>query len=324
MPVKVYAIVFGLFLGVCIWKFGNPVILDHAIIPPSTLPEFLTDPWPTHWANWFLLPLMVWGGVLAFRTGVLATKNTRPSKWLWLLPLVWLAWQFLAGTQSVDASLTSATLWQFGGCVACYLFGAFIFARAQLTRWVLVGVLAAFTFCLVRGVDQRLFEYPQSYRDLVQGEQTEWTNFAPAMVLEMKVSGLIVTTNNNLEVANPAVLAKFAHGRVCGTLVYPNALAQIILLLWPVSLALALGATRLQTVEELRTALTTGQLVVYYQPVVALAGTQASQLLAVRKGDIDIAMNLSAEQLDSLLEPGDGLLLAFIGNDVDRGRGSGI
>jgi len=29
MPVKVYAIVFGLFLGVCIWKFGNPVILDH-------------------------------------------------------------------------------------------------------------------------------------------------------------------------------------------------------------------------------------------------------------------------------------------------------
>jgi O-antigen ligase len=33
-------------------------------------------------------------------------------------------------------------------------------------------------------------------------------------------------------------------GRVSGTLVYPNALAGIILLLWPVSLALAFGATK--------------------------------------------------------------------------------
>jgi O-antigen ligase len=45
-------------------------------------------------------------------------------------------------------------------------------------------------------------------------------------------------------VANPVILTKFEKGRVSGTLVYPNALAQIILLLWPVSLVLAFGATR--------------------------------------------------------------------------------
>jgi O-antigen ligase len=39
-------------------------------------------------------------------------------------------------------------------------------------------------------------------------------------------------------------MAKFEKGRVSGTLVYPNALAGIILLLWPVSLALAFGATK--------------------------------------------------------------------------------
>jgi O-antigen ligase len=40
------------------------------------------------------------------------------------------------------------------------------------------------------------------------------------------------------------MLDKFKKGRVAGTLVYPNALAGIILLLWPLSLALAFGATK--------------------------------------------------------------------------------
>ena len=44
--------------------------------------------------------------------------------------------------------------------------------------------------------------------------------------------------------ANPAILAKFAKGRVNGTLVYPNALAGAILLLFPVSLVLAFNSTK--------------------------------------------------------------------------------
>jgi len=50
--VEIYALVFGLFLGLAIWKFGNPVILDHKIFTPSTLGEFWSEAWPTHWANW--------------------------------------------------------------------------------------------------------------------------------------------------------------------------------------------------------------------------------------------------------------------------------
>ena len=42
----------------------------------------------------------------------------------------------------------------------------------------------------------------------------------------------------------PAILAKFAKGRVNGTLVYPNALAGAILLLFPVSLVFAFNSTR--------------------------------------------------------------------------------
>ena len=52
-----------------IWKFGNPVILDHKINPPSTLSEFWNDAWPTHWANRILLPLALVGALLLDSNG---------------------------------------------------------------------------------------------------------------------------------------------------------------------------------------------------------------------------------------------------------------
>jgi len=247
---KLYALAFGLFLGLCIWKFGNPVILDHKISAPTTLAEFLYEPWPLHWANWILLPLTMIGGLLVFKnrnlghSEKLEIRNWKlKMKWLWLLPLAWLGWQFLSATQTVDADLTRATLWQFSGCVICYFLGALIFSRDHLWRWLLPGLLAAFVFCLVRGIDQRVFEFPQNRLVLIEGERTGWTNFPPETIAQMKADNIIITTNG-AEVANPAILEKFQKGRVAGTLVYPNALAGIILLLWPVSLLLALSATK--------------------------------------------------------------------------------
>jgi len=238
---KLYAVAFGLFLGLCIWKFGNPVILDHKISAPGSISDFLNDAWPPHWANGILLPLAGWGGWLVFQN-----KIPRPqSKWLWRLPLIWLGWQFISAAQSPYTDLTTATLWQFCGCVACYFLGALLFSRENLLRWILIGVLAMFAFCLVRAVKQRLFEYPANYQMLVEGEHNGWTNFPSATIAEMKNGNIIITTNG-MDVANPAILAKFAKGRVSGTLVYPNALAELILLLWPVSLALAFGATNLR------------------------------------------------------------------------------
>ena len=235
---KFYALAFGLFLGLCIWKFGNPVILDHKISAPATPAEFLSDPWPTHWANWFFLPLASSGTLLVFSKRI----SWMQSKWLWLLPLIWLGWQFVSATQTVDADLTRATLWQFSGCVACYFLGALILARDNLWRWLLPGLLAAFTFCLVRSIDQHVFEFPQNHQMLIEGERAGWTNFPPEIIAEMKAENIIINTNGT-DVANPLILTKFEKGRTAGTLVYPNALAGIILLLWPLSLTLAFGAT---------------------------------------------------------------------------------
>ncbi len=236
---ELYAFAFGLFLGLCIWKFGNPVILDGKIIPPVSFGDFWNDPWPTHWVNGIFLPLALIGAAIAF------SKQLRwpEIKWLWLLPLLWFGWQLFSATKTVDANLTAATLWQFFGCVACYFLGAFLFGRERPLRWLLIGVLAAFTFCLVRAADQRLFEFPQNRQILVEGEQTSWTNFTSETILEMKSDNSIITTNG-MDIANPAFLKKLAGGRVNGTLVYPNALAGAVLLLFPISLVLAFNGTK--------------------------------------------------------------------------------
>jgi len=248
--VRIYALAFGLFLGLCIWKFGNPVILDSIITPPHSLSEAWANFWPTHWANWILLPLAIIGGLLVFknRNGGHSEKSeigNRKSeiKWLWLPPLLWFGWQLFSATRTVDANLTSTTLWQFSGCVACYFLGAFLFGSGRALNLLLIGILAAFTLCLVRAVNQRIFEFPENRQMLIQDESTGWTNFPPELLRQMKQDGSVITTNGAV-VANPAILAKFAKGRVNGTLFYPNALAGIILLLFPVSITLAFSSTQ--------------------------------------------------------------------------------
>ena len=234
-----YALAFGFFLGLTIWKFGNPVILDNKVFPPASWADFWNDAWPLHWGNWIFLPLVIIGALLVFK----GKPGQWPTRWLWLLPLIWLGWQFISAAKTVDVDLTAATLWQFSGCVAAYFLGMFLFADKRALNLLLIGILLAFTWCLVRAVIQHRYEFPENHQMLVEGERSGWTNFPPLQITEMKSENIIITTNG-MDVANPLVLAKFAKGRVNGTLVYPNALAGIILLLLPVSLVIAFNSTR--------------------------------------------------------------------------------
>ncbi|HZT22626.1 MAG TPA: O-antigen ligase family protein [Verrucomicrobiae bacterium] len=246
---------FGLFLGLCLWKFGNPVILDQKISAPASAAEFLNFAWPTHWANWIFLPLAVAGIAL-----ILVRREPRPTvsrfhrPMFWLPPLLWFGWQLVSATQTVDAELTATVLGQFAGCAASYFLGALLIGapgagaktgQPRALYFLLIGVLAAFAFCLVRAADQRLFEFPQTRQMLEAGERAHWTNFPPETLAQMKRENVIVTTNG-VDIANPVFLAKFAKDRVSGTLVYPNALAGTVLLLGPASLTLAFGARKLR------------------------------------------------------------------------------
>ncbi|MCU0786200.1 MAG: O-antigen ligase family protein [Verrucomicrobia bacterium] len=229
-----FAVVFGLFLGLAMVKFGNPVILDGTFDPITSLSELWGNPWPAHWGNRLLLPLALAGGWLA-----LTSKSGWPGRrWLWWLPAVWFGWQLVSATQTVDRTLTATTLWHFAGCLACYFIGALVLGRKRALRLVLAGVLAAFAFCLVRAVNQRLFEFPHDRQVLIEGERAGWTNFAPDVFQDLKRNHFIIATNG-VDVANPAMLEKLRKGRVHGTMVYPNALAGVVLLLWPLAIVLA-------------------------------------------------------------------------------------
>src|ERR1700677_4652329 len=145
---ELYALAFGLFLGLAILKFGNPVILDQKIFPPDSLTEYWSDSWPTHWAHWIFLPLAAIGGMLIISSsGALSPqpagmRQLRWLRWLFILPLLWFGWQMISATQTVDADLTTTTLWQFFGCVACYFIGAFLLRNPRLLHFMLAGILA--------------------------------------------------------------------------------------------------------------------------------------------------------------------------------------
>ena len=233
-----FTLLFGLLLGLAILKFGNPVILDANVSAPGSFSEAWAETWPPHWGFWFLIPVAFVGLCLA----IVGQPRWPGSRWLWILPLVWFGWQLVAAPQTVDGTLTALTLIHFGGGLACYFLGAWLLGAPGRFNWMLIGLLVAFVCCLVRATDQKLFEFPQGRQMLLEGERAGWTNFSPEVFLEMKSAGMIVTTNG-ADVANPLLLAKFEKGRVHGTMVYPNALAGVVLLLLPVLLALAITGT---------------------------------------------------------------------------------
>ncbi|HEX3628158.1 MAG TPA: O-antigen ligase family protein [Verrucomicrobiae bacterium] len=270
------ALVFGSFLGLCILKFGDPVILDQKIFPPASLSEFISDAWPTHWANWIFFPLAAIIAIVALfkgRDGALRSprpysgRNTRAKDLqttnvaplnaaltaqravptlafgIFLLPLLWLGWQFISAARTVDPILTATTLWQFSGCVASFFLGTLVFNSPRRFNFLLPGIFVAFAICLIFAVRQRI-EFPQDTKFLLESQHLGWTNLPPETVFEMKRDQTIITTNG-MDIVNPSILAKFQKQRVMGTMVYPNALAQIILLLFPIAFTLVIHKTQM-------------------------------------------------------------------------------
>jgi O-antigen ligase len=143
----------------------------------------------------------------------------------------------------VDPNLTTTTLWQFCGCAASYFLGTLIFNTPRRFNLLLPGIFVALAICLICAIRQRI-EFPQDTKFLVEEQRLGWTNLPPQSVFEMKRDQTIITTNG-MDIVNPAILAKFEKQRVMGTMVYPNALAEIILLLFPVSFVLAVHGTQM-------------------------------------------------------------------------------
>ncbi len=229
-----FSIVAGIFFFLVVIKFGNPVILDATIIPPKTLPEAIYDSWPLKWAYWLSVPVFAMG-LLAIcrrhfeppRVGEApdnphnTTANSAPpandpsdcngahSKVLLFLPLIWLAWQCLAATQTVSPVLTAVTLKHFTICVALFYVGCFALAGVGNPWPLWAGFGLALAWVIRLGFEQHFGGLEATRR----------------MIYEMP----------NWRELGPVYLKRIASDRIFSTFMYPNALAGGILFLLPVS-----------------------------------------------------------------------------------------
>lgn len=232
------ALLMGLLLGLSILKLGNPVILEDKIGQPGNLAEWFSRPWPTR-AGLVLLPIVI-ASLLFLTPWRQRLASARLPGWIWTALAAWLGWQLASTAQSVDPRLTQLTLPHLIGIAVCFTGG--IILGAGHWKPVLIGLGAGACLCWLQAVNQRTVEFRQAREALLLGQQSGWTNTSPAELAEMRLSGLIIQTNGT-DIANPAILDKLQRGRVHGSLVYPNALAGLVLLVLPM-LAVALAATR--------------------------------------------------------------------------------
>jgi hypothetical protein len=216
--------VFGIFLGLSLIKLGNPIILNALIdlspgqitrLQPgllsdsalfgsepsrATVYDLLIQPWPLTKGLWCLaflvliaLPLITWRSV--------------SPKLLLIPPSIWISWQFIATVSSVKAELSELTVYHFLACLACALIGWGILSQNKSARWFWCGLGLGYLFVLWHGLGQH-YGGLEAVRQQIY-EYSDWKNLPPV------------------------VLKRFTSNRIFSTLVYPNALAGIILLVFP-------------------------------------------------------------------------------------------
>jgi len=223
------ALLLGFVLGLSILKLGNPVILEDQIGLPANLAEWLQRPWPTR-TGLYLLPLIVAVHWLMTPWAARLSAARLPA-WLVTSVFAWLGWQVVSFTGTVDPRLSRLTLPHFAGIGACFFLGVCL-GRGQW-RPLMVGVAGGAVLCWLQAINQHTVEFREARQALLGGQAAGWTNVTPADLADLRRNSLVIRTNG-VDIANPAILEKLARGRVHGSLVYPNALAGLVLLVFPV------------------------------------------------------------------------------------------
>lgn len=233
----------GAFLAVALLKLGNPVILDHIAPPPATTQEILHDLWPANWGYILLAPVVLLG----------ARRWQRPAAvpgWALALPLVWLGWQFISASNTVDEPLTRAVLPHFVATVACFGLGLAA-GRSPGAGWLWPALLVGLLAVLILGFRQQYGGLAANREFFYENERTGWRNVPEETLRELAASRLILRTPEGGFHLNPDLLPKLAKDRVFSSLVTANTFAGVILLLLPGALATTWWLTsRLQNITR--------------------------------------------------------------------------
>jgi len=198
----IFSFLFGSLLGFALIKFGNPVVLDDPAVGMLQLPSALEPNSPTNLRYWLL-------GILALCGLVVARCDKKLIRWFVFLPLLWLGWQFISATQTIDTGLTRATLKHFSCCAICFYLGLFSLSRVRNPVFFWLPITACFVWVLIFGAQQH-------FGGLADSRKYFYLYLYPTL------TGI-----------PPDFLKKISSDRIFSTLFYPNALAGVILLLLP-------------------------------------------------------------------------------------------
>jgi O-antigen ligase len=199
---NLFPLVFGIFLGLTLLKFCNPPVMDKYVVAPTNGYEWVISTWPTSLGYWLLAGVVI-AGLFSFQFKLSAPRC------LVALPLIWLAWQFLSATQSVNPELTGLTLKHFTATVVCFYLGLFCLNRPGAATLFLWPIAVSFALVIAVGLNQH-------FGGLQQTREYFFTYVYPTM-----------------KEVPPEYLKKISSDRISSTVFYPNALAGAILLLLP-------------------------------------------------------------------------------------------
>lgn len=209
------ATVTGIWLGLALLKFGNPVIFHDKVSKPEGFYQWLIQPWPIA-LGFAAFVLVAIAGMFVWR------RNPGVPRWIVGLPLAWFCWQVAASIQTVDVGLTRITLMHFVVCVGCFYLGLFSLSRVQDLTALWAGWIVGYGLVLALGFEQH-------WGGLEETRQWFFTYQLPALK----------------EAPSPEFLQKLASDRIYSTLFYPNTLAGAILLLTPIGVTWLVTAQRL-------------------------------------------------------------------------------
>ncbi|HVR37181.1 MAG TPA: O-antigen ligase family protein [Methylomirabilota bacterium] len=205
LPGKGFAFLTGSIFGLALIFWGTPVVLDDPAVAAHPFMEVLGAAAPTHARYWLVAVLVLTGLPLV------CWRSTIP-RWVLILPALWLGWQFVSATQTVDGALTRATLKHFAACVVIFYTSALVLSRNRNLAALGIPLGLCFLWMLRVGFEQR-------FGGLEATREYFYLYILP-----------------NLEAYPRNFVSRMSSDRIYATLFYPNALAGVILLHLPMLL----------------------------------------------------------------------------------------
>ena len=253
---RVFLILTGVWLFTALFLFGNPVILDYLHPPKSVI---LGDESPSNVLRYLgILAVLGLACVLGF-SRLAKPKLRLPAgvpKWLAWLPAAWLGWQLLSFLQTENQAMSQATVIHFASCLAAFYLGLFVLGRMRLAKLALWGATLGLMLNLADACIEKFGGLEQTRNNIIA--QIESGKLDPETLpakardagktippeIEKQIVTLPPGTAAKVRQLPIELVKRMYSTRLYGHMFYPNALAGVILLLLPVSLALVLGQGR--------------------------------------------------------------------------------